>query len=185
MANLDLYNQYRPLMKTGDLLTYRTYGVVSTLIHIWSHFNHAGMVLDLSEYQGEEQRKWTLEAVAGGPQVAFLSKVLEKTHGEVWWHPLHPEYDELRNEIGCFALEYVGVTGYDFWSLIRYPFQVVSADLNKLICSEYVFLSWQKAGIVSGTSIPTPSELPEMGVTGTPTLVYKSEPVEPHPVVGA
>jgi hypothetical protein len=183
MNNLDLYNIYRPEMKTGDLLTYRTQGVVSTLIHIWSADNHAGLVLAPKEFEGEIHRRWTLEAIGGGARTAYLSYVLEHLHGQAFWHQLKPEYDEFRNAIGCFALEKAGVSKYDFKSLIQMAFGVVSADAAKLICSEYVFLSWRTAGIVQGSNIPNPSELALFGVTLPPVLIVDSGPVEDHPPV--
>lgn len=172
--DLTVYNKYRSQMKTGDLLLYRTPGIISSLIHIWSEDNHAGLVLDLHEYEGEQYRKWTMEAVGGGVRTVFLSRSLEKIHGEVWWHQLKPKYDSCRTVIGCFALETVGVTKYDFWSLLKYPFKLVSADLNKLLCSEYVGLSWRAAGIVQFENIPSPSDLPKFGVTLPGICIIKS-----------
>jgi len=178
MNDLTQYNNVRHLMKTGDLLTYRTRGVVSTLIHIWSAANHAGLVLSLAEYEGETHRRWTLEAVGGGTRTAYLSYVLERIHGQAFWHPLKPEFESKRNEIGAFALTHTGCTKYDFKSLLQMAFGLVSVDAAKLICSEYVFLSWQATGIVQGTSIPSPSDLPLLGVTLPPVLIVDSGPGE-------
>lgn len=182
-TDMTLYNLYRPQMKTGDLLTYETEGLVSPLIHLWSKANHAGLVLDLHEYEGEECRKWTLEAVGTGVRMAYLSRILEHVHGRVYWHALKPEFDEVRNGLGCFALEYPGVTKYDFWSLLKWPFKFVSADISKLVCSEYVFLAWKAVGIVGGDNIPSPSKLEEFGVTLPPVLIIESEPMESIAVV--
>jgi hypothetical protein len=134
------------------------------------------MVLDLDEYGGEEYRRWTLEARGGGTKIAFLSTVLEKDHGKVFWHQLRPEYDPFRNAIGCFALEKAGVTDYDLRSLFQMMFGVVSADAAKLLCSEYVFLSWKAGGIVTGDKIPNPSELAKLGVTLPPIEILNSDP---------
>lgn len=182
MNDLSKYRLLRPGMHTGDLLTYRTEGVISSLIHLWSPDNHAGLILDLPEYEGSEEcRKWTLEAVASGPRVAYLSRLLEKVHGEVYWHALRPEYNSARQAIGCFALEQAGVTKYDIPSLFKNIFGRVSADLNKLFCSEYVFLAWKHAGIVTGDIAPRPSELADLGVTYPPVLIVQSKPTQPHP----
>lgn len=178
MNDLTTYCQYREQMQTGDLLTYRTKGAISSLIHLWSPDNHAGMVLHLPEYEGEEHRRWTLEAVGGGARTAFLSYVLERIHGEAYWHQLKPEYASVRTLIGCFALTKAGVTKYDFKALLQMAFGVVSADAAKLICSEYVALAWKAAGIVNFTSIPSPSDLPKFGATLPPILIVKSAPGE-------
>lgn len=183
MNDLALYYQHRQFMKTGDLLTYRTMGVVSSLIHIWSPDNHAGMVLNLSEYEGEGFRRWTLEATSHGPRTAFLSRLLLEVNGEVYWHQLKPEYDSARIAIGCFALEQVGVVGYDFESLFKNMFGAVSADLRKLFCSEYVFLAWRESGIVEGATAPRPSGLPLLGVTLPPVLIVKSKPATLSPPI--
>lgn len=173
-------------MDTGDLLTYRTKGIVSSLIHLWSPDNHAGMVLRLAEYDGEIHRRWTLEAIGGGARVAYLSYVLERIHGEAYWHQLLPKYASVRPLIGCFALEKAGVAKYDFKSLLQMAFGVVSADAQKLICSEYVFLAWLSAGIVQGANIPSPSDLPKFGVTLPPVLIveHKSSIQVPMPDTG-
>lgn len=183
MNDLTQYENTRHLMKTGDLLTYRTRGVVSTLIHIWSPDNHAGLVLAPAEFEGETHRRWTLEAVGGGARTAYLSYVLERIHGQAFWHQLKPEYDAVRNEIGAWAMTHTGCTKYDFKSLLQMAFGIVSADAAKLICSEYVFLSWQAAGIVKGTSIPSPSDLPLLGVTLPPVLIVDSGPGDDMQVV--
>ena len=174
--DLTLYNLHRSSMKTGDLLTYETDGLISPLIHLWSAANHAGLVLHFADYEGEEHRRWTIEAVGAGVKVSHLSEVLEKVHGKVYWHRLKPEYNHLRGEMGCFALQYAGTTKYDFWSLLKWPFKWVSADISKFICSELVFMAWRSAGIVQGDSIPSPDGLAEFGVTLPPVLIVESEP---------
>lgn len=183
MNDLSLYNQHRNKMKTGDLLTYETEGLISPIIHLWSKANHAGLVLDLQEYEGDICRRWTLEAVGTGVRMAYLSRILENVHGRVYWHALKREYSMHRNKIGCFALEYPGVTKYDFWSLLKYPFKWVSADISRLVCSEYVFLAWKSVGIVQGDYIPSPSKLETLGVTMPPVLIVESEPLPSAPVV--
>ena len=182
MNNLDLYNLHRSAMKTGDLLTYETEGVISSLIHLYSKANHAGLVLAPKEYEGEENRRWTLEAVGTGVRVAYLSDLLANLHGRCYWHPLKPEFNDVRSEIGAWALCHSGVTKYDFWSLLKWPFKWVSADLSKLICSELVFLAWKSQGLVTGDRIPSPSVLETLGVTRSPILIVESEPVVWQPV---
>ena len=174
--DLSLYCKYREQMKTGDLLTYDTPGAVSTMIKWWSPgANHAGMVLDLDEFEGNEFRRWTLEATAHGPRMAYLSKLLEDLRGECYWHQLKPEFSEAnRNAAGCWALEQQGVVKYDFKGILQYPFKLVSADMARLFCSEYVEFSWIKGKIipfVQEQAAYKPSELPALGVTLPPILI--------------
>jgi hypothetical protein len=187
MNNLKRYYDNREFFKTGDLLTYDTDGTVSWLIKRWSPgANHAGLVLALDEYEGEEHRRWTLEATAQGPRMAFLSGLLENLHGECYWHPLKPRYEQNRNAIGCWALEQQGVVKYDFRGILEYPFRKVSADLNRLWCSEYVQFSWAKGKIIAmvdGAPGAKPSDLPKFGVTLPPVLIVERKPFIQVPVV--
>jgi hypothetical protein len=180
MNDLTEYLKYREQMKTGDLLTYRTDGAISWAIRRWSPgANHAGMVLDLDEFSGETCRRWTLEATAHGPRMAFLSTLLENLHGECYWHQLKPEFSEAnRNAAGCWALEQQGVVKYDFKGILEYPFKLVSADMARLFCSEYVEFSWVKGKIipfVEQAAAYKPSELPTLGVTLPPVLIVRRE----------
>jgi hypothetical protein len=176
MNDLTQYHNVRPMMKTGDLLTYRTRGIVSSLIHIWSADNHAGLVLDLDEYQGEKGRRWTLEALSGGVHTNLLSHVLEGVDGQVFWHQLKSEFNGARPKIMAFMLDQTGATEYDFGSLFKNIFGRVHADLNKLFCSELVFMAWRDAGIVAGEVAPRPSDLAGLGVTMPPILVVDGDP---------
>ena len=195
MNDLTLYNQYRSQIKTGDLLIYDSDSLISDVIKWWSPgASHAGLALDLDLYEGLRDRRWTIEAVRIGVRTALLSNVLEHVHGRVYWHALKPEYDQFRQGVMCFALDQVGVTGYDFWSLITFPIKVASLDLSKLLCSECVVVAWIKGGIpivydgkrVTEKTlpfIPKPSQLAEFGVTLPPVLIAESDPVVQHPPV--
>ena len=183
MNDLTQYHNVRHMMHTWDLLTYETHGVISTLIHIWSKANHAGAVLHLPEYEGEEHRRWTLEAVGAGVRLAYLSEILAHVNGRVYWHPLKPEFHQFRHAAGYWALEKAGCTKYDFRALLQMMFGLVSADAAKLICSEYYFFGAKVSGMVQGDYIPSPSGLPELGITLPPVLIVDSGPVVPHPPV--
>jgi len=187
MNDLKEYYKVRWDMHTGDLLTYRTSGFVSNLIHFWSAENHAGLVLDLDEYQGERDRRWTLEAISGGVHVNLLSHVLEGVHGQVYWHQLKPEFNDKRASLMQFAMDQTGAVKYDTKNLLKQLFGRVHADLEKLFCSEYVFLAWRSAGIVSGDIAPYPSELAGLGATLPPVCIvdsgdnYEDEPITVQP----
>lgn len=188
MNDLSKYYAVREQMRTGDLLTYRTDGAISWTIRRWSPgANHAGMVLSMDEYSGEEWRRWTLEATGHGPRMAYLSTLLERLHGEAYWHQLKPEFSEAnRNAAGCWALEQQGVVKYDFAGVLKQMFGSVSADLSKLWCSEYVYFSWVKGKILpyeGDEDGPKPSALPEMGVTLPPLLIVYHKPFIQVPAI--
>jgi hypothetical protein len=183
MNDLTQYYNVRPLMKTGDLLTYRTHGFISNLIHYWSPENHAGLVLDLDVYQGEIERRWTLESVSGGVHMNLLSHILERVHGKVFWHPLKPEFNDKRADLMIFSLDQVGCVRYDTKGLLKQIFGRVSADLEKLFCSEYVFLSWKEAKMVTGEVAPYPSELAGLGVTLPPVCIVDSGDKDPNEII--
>ena len=183
MNDLSLYREYREQMDTADLLTFDTEGFIPWAIQKWSPgSNHAGMVLHLEQYEGLEHRRWTLEATSHGPRLAFLSRLLEELHGECYWHQLNPEIVDLemkRNAAGCWALSQQGVVKYDFKALLQYPFRKVSAEINKLVCSEYVQFSWAKGEIITmatGDAMSKPSDLPMLGVTLPGKLIVKHKP---------
>jgi len=183
MNNLSMYNIHRPAMRTGDLLTYRTNGFISNLIHFWSPDNHAGLVLDLDSYEGLQDRRWTLEAISGGVHLNLLSHVLEKVHGQVFWHALKPEFNDCRPALMCFGLDQVGAIRYDTKGLLKQIFGRVSADLEKLFCSEYCFLAWKEAKMVTGDIAPYPSELAGLGVTLPPVCIVDSGTADPGELI--
>jgi hypothetical protein len=181
MNDLHRYYEHRSELDTADLLTYVTDGAVSWAIRQWSPgANHAGMVLYLREYAGETERRWTMEATAHGPRMAFLSELLEELDGECYWHQLKPEISNAKREAaGGWALTQQGVVKYDLKGVLQYPFRKVSANLNKLACSEYVQFSWWKGTIITmevGAIMARPSDLPNFGVTRPPILLVTHKP---------
>ena len=191
MANdLSKYKEVREWMYTADLLTYDGDGAVAWAIQKWSPgANHAGMVLHLPEYAGEFHRRWTMEATGHGVRMAFLSELLEKVNGEVWWHPLRtdiPDLETKRNAAGCWALERQGVVKYDFKGLLQFPFKKVSADINRLVCSEYVQFAWGNGKIIPmlvGAVMNKPSDLPLLDVTLPPTRIVCHKPFIQVPAI--
>lgn len=183
MNDLTIYNQYRPQMKSGDLLAYRSNSVIATLIHIWSkQFNHVGMVLDLSEYAGQECRKWTLGADSRGVALSLLSIDLSTYHGEVWWYPLLAT-DEERHIIAEFGLCAAG-SEYDYWSLIKNIWGLVPIDMLKYFCSEYVYCAYKKARLPGTESdkAPRPDGIVALPIYKEPIqIIYYEDTGEPVP----
>lgn len=110
--------------------------------------SHFGLGLRLREYEGEEARRWTLEAVGNGVMPRLLSEKLAGYHGAVVWAQLAPFYGpDSRRKAGEYALSKVGKS-YDFGSLLWNAFSRSRADDESFICSEYGQFAYYKAGIL-------------------------------------
>lgn len=158
--DLSVYYSVKDQMKTGDLLQWHSNSIIGTLIRakIKSTFNHSGLVLRLSEYEGLERRRWTSEALEHGVYPILLSRRLEDFDGQCWWFPLKPEWDEKRKKIGEYMVEKFGVP-YDYESIFKQLISHVSADARSLFCSEYCYLSYGFDG-----DAPNPSEMLDLGI---------------------
>lgn len=167
MSNsLDKYEQVRDRMKTGDCLLYQSKGILGRVIRTFSPvYNHAGLVLALPEYCGKENRRWTLEALDHGICLNLLSEDLAKYDGSAWWLPLKPEFEDRRDQIGEYALANAGKP-YDFKGLFANIFGYVSVNAKQFFCSEYAFLAYRAAGIVTGDKAPRPGDIPGLGIFG-------------------
>ncbi len=161
MANdLTRYNEVKDEMRTGDLLQWHTDSLVGWLIRekTGSIVNHSGLVIRLQEYEGLERRRFTHEALSHGVVLNLVSRRLESFHGECWWYPLKPEWNEKRQEIGERALSFTGI-GYDYQSIADQIFTDVIADEAQLFCSEMCFLAWGYTG-----TAPNPGQLFDLGI---------------------
>jgi hypothetical protein len=163
MNDLTVYHAVKDQMKTGDLLQWRSNGIIGDLI-CWKtgyETSHSSLVLRLAEYEGLERRRFTTEALGGGPVLNLLSNRLERLDGTCWWYPLKDEWDPKRQVIGENALRYIGRgVHYDYKSIFAQIFESVSADAASLFCSEYCFISWGFTG-----PVPYPGALIELGIT--------------------
>ena len=162
MNDLTIYNAVKVQMRTGDLLLWRSRSLLGAVIRYFSKatVNHAGLVMRFSEYEGNDNRRFTTEALEHGIVLNLLSRSLEEYDGEVWWYPLMDGWD--RTVIGNRMLEYIGVP-YDYGSLLRNAFGKVTADARRLFCSEYAFLCYGYTG-----KAPTPGDMPSMGIFKKP-----------------
>ncbi len=147
MNNLDRYKARRPLMQTGDMLTWQSATALGWLIQKFSGSdrNHVGMVIRFRQY--DQNRVFTLEALEGGIVLRTLSNRLENHKGKCWWHPLDPVHNDKRHEMGRIALSFVDKK-YDYGSLFRQALGRVSVDLNRLFCSEYCQVVPTQAGVM-------------------------------------
>jgi len=147
--------------------------LLGRLIRVWSKdFNHASIVLSLDAYRNLKDRRWQLEALEHGTVLTLISRRLEGFRGEVWWYPVKEIYDQNRGLAESWALDHVGV-GYDYQSLFRQAFATVSANANRLFCSEYFYLAWSYAtGSDFGMQkAPMPGDIPRMGIFDKPVKI--------------
>lgn len=155
------YIDVRDEMRTGDLLLWNHHTLVGGLICAAtnSDVNHASAVLRMAEYEGEERRRYHIEAIGKGVVLTRLYPVFAEMEGEAWWYPLKEEWNGRRGEIGRRMVDMVG-TPYDFGSVFRNIFGHVSADARRLFCSELWFVAMGFEG-----KAPRPHELPGLGAT--------------------
>lgn len=146
MTNLNLYNNVKNHMKTGDILQWHSYSFVGKAIR-WKTSkkgdikrdvpNHSSMIIRLSEWEGIERRRYHTEAMNRGVYPNVLSRRLENFKGRVWWLPLKAEWDSKREEVGLRLLDVWG-TPYDYKSLVWQLIGKVSVDIRQLFCSEVI-----------------------------------------------
>ena len=165
MSNdLTEYVKYRPLMKTGDPLLYLSKGQpLGWMIQKFTEYNHAGAVVCFGPDECGVDRVWTLEAVGRGVVPAFLSDKLSHYHGDVYWQPLNPNYDDRRHLILECAMMLKG-TDYDFKSLLKNLFGYVSVNFQQLFCSEFWFALMWYAKILKGDIAPRPGDIPDFKI---------------------
>lgn len=150
MKSLTAYKQYRNMMKTGDMLEWRSRSALGSTIRFFSKqkVNHTGICFAMDNYGlYDGHHVFTLEAESDGIQNNLLSARLQKFDGEVYWSPLKPEFEALRNKAADWALEQVGVE-YDYGSLFKNAISAVSADARKYFCSEYAFFYYVISGML-------------------------------------
>lgn len=162
--SLELYEQYRDQMKTGDMIGWHGNSLIGAGIRLKTvpkgvprdsplSISHVSGVLRLKEYEGLARRVFINEALEHGTVLNLLSKRLTEFKGSVWWYPLKRSWDAERKAIGERALQYIGIK-YDYKSIVEQIFGSVSVDVKKLFCSEYYYFSLGFSG-----KAPNPYEL--------------------------
>ena len=141
MGKLDQYLANRDLMKTGDMLEWRSSSLLGKAIRMFTKkdVNHTGTVFIIPPQNNEDEAHvYTLEAAPKKYESNRLSACLEKFEGEVYWYPLNKYLDALRNKGIGWLLEQDGKE-YDYGSLFRNMAGSVNTDARKLFCSEAHF----------------------------------------------
>lgn len=167
------YLELRWQMQTGDALLWKGYGIGSWLIRKLSkgNFSHAGLVIAPDEFESEQNRRWTMEALAQGVVLRLLSRALVEYNGECWWYPLRDIYNTNRDAVGKYAMCQAGI-GYDYDSLVKQAIFRVTPDARKQFCSEHCFLAWKHAGIpILSRLAPRPGDIPFLGIFKKPVRI--------------
>lgn len=168
MPLYDLYNTNKNQMKTGDLLQWKSPGIIGAAIR-WktkSEVNHTSMIIRLGEYEGEERHRFHTEAMERGVYPNLLSVRLEAFKGQVWWLPLKDEWDQKRINIGRRLTEMWGKE-YDYKSLFWQLIGKVNADAKQLFCSETCYLALGFNG-----KAPNPGEIENLKVHKNKILIW-------------
>lgn len=170
-----LYSEAKDYMQTGDMLFWHGHNLLGKAIQVFSkgEFNHASMIIRLGDCEGlNTDRRFHTEAIGKGVLPNLISRKIVEYDGEVWWCQLKPEWESVRPAIALRLAEWWGVN-YDFGSLFKNAISRVSADANKLFCSE---LCWLALGLDG--KAPTPVELFNKDLfQRKEQLIYKHEEV--------
>ena len=168
---LDLYNEHRPAMKTGDFLDWKSDTLLGVIIRAKTGGtgNHGCLVDRLAGLSGD--RIFTLEALGGPFRPYYLSLRLKEFTGKVWWYALRDEWDKeaIRGEIETRMWSHVGID-YDFPGLFANAIRKVEADDGLLFCYEACFLELGFHGPVPVTA----KEFEGLKIFKTPVLIYDS-----------
>jgi len=154
MNDLTEYYKVRKSMKIGDGLSFRGTGLISDAISFFTdqERTHWGNVGGRVDFEGSQEARLPLyEADQGEYNVRSLSKKLLFYEGQVYWHPLKPEFDGYRVAMHRKMWDMVGIK-YDYKSLLANIFGRQPADEAELFCSE--------AGSVLALEIPHEDLLP-------------------------
>ena len=145
------------LWKGNDLL--------GRAIRMFSTFSHASLIVRLEQYQGLKDRVFLVEALATGLELRLMSERIKDYNGEVFVFTPSGLGTTQQASIRDFALvECAKGIPYDYGSLFANILGHVSEDCRKLFCSEFVWLAWLQARLVTptlGNKAPRPGDIPK------------------------
>jgi hypothetical protein len=200
-SNLNVYEQSREQMKTGDVIAFSGKAGFSSLIK-WatnSPYSHVGMVLTAHLGGGFGESVLIIESttetdltdvdnrqVIKGVQLHWLSKRIKMYEGEVFWvplkDPLPPEGSvemeawlrKTHNQKVPYDSVQVMGAGLDLFERLGLGNQ---PDFSKLFCSELVARALQIAGVVDpnlSASEQTPKDVVDFPCLQAPILLKES-----------
>lgn len=166
------YRGWRPHIWTGDLIEWQSDTFLGKLISGFTgkDVNHTGLIIRFSSF--DQERVYTLEALAKGVYPNLLSRRLENHKGKVYWLQLKSRYDDYRPLIAREAMKYVGI-GYDYKSLFKQALTRVSAEADSFFCSEIAYIALKEAGLpVKMAYAPQPGEFKSLGIFKTRIRIF-------------
>lgn len=144
MNDLTIYNSIRTQMLTGDGLGFQNVGIIPSFIR-WKTkgdgpipLSHWGGIIRFSEYEGGDEKRYTVEAESNGFYPRILSNYIKAYAGHIYYYALKDEWEPYRCQIGADILSMIGI-GYDFLGAVKCGLMQTSADMRHLFCSE----AWQ------------------------------------------
>jgi hypothetical protein len=154
------------------MLEWRGNGAIGRAIRFFTKkdVNHTGAILRMP-FRGCEDRRWTIEALAGGPDVNLLSTMLDEYDGHVFWYPLLERYDYARDRIASYMLMQLGKP-YDYKGLLGNIFGRISYNTRAYICSELYQGALMSSGIMpTSEKVLVPGEIYKLGLHNVPTRI--------------
>jgi hypothetical protein len=137
--DLTAYNKIKDSMHTGDVVHFAGNDILGRTIRLFTPRSHTALVIRLKDYEGDEKRRFILEANGiHGISLQLLSKRLAEYNGRAWWQPLRPEFESARRYVGTKAFGLLG-TKYDYAGLFRSALGRVSESMSALFCSEFAW----------------------------------------------
>lgn len=150
------YAEVRDRMQPGDVIAFGGRGLVSWIIQTWTRHpvSHVGIVGRVLERDGRIRVKiYESTMLNGTAQVAdqYLSDVIERANGNVWWLPLSLQ---VRAELDMVAfwtsIDAMNGTRYDLFGAAKSAMWTIQPkeDRAKLFCSEFVAAALEDGGAI-------------------------------------
>ena len=170
------YSDIQPIVNNGDLIEIRSEGLIGKAIRIVTgqYVNHSALVVVFNLHNSMYSRRYIIEADEKGFHLSYLSDVVARNSGRIYWSKVSPLWHAHRES---FAMQALALEGrpYDWADLINNISGPVRLDATKLFCSEAI-----QAAAIGAYMIPNdfndgmalrPGELHKMGIWEQPIIV--------------
>jgi hypothetical protein len=170
------YYGIQHLIGNGDLIEVRSRGVVGAAIRrvTGEEVNHSVLVIVFVLQGTDYVRRYVIEADECGLHLTYLSSIVEKNSGRIYWSPVLPAWQEHRQSLALHALLLEG-TAYDWKGLFKNIPGHVRLEASRLFCSEAIQAGATSAYMVmkdfNGGRALRPGELHKMGFWDKPSIV--------------
>lgn len=173
------YLAHRDDIKSGDLIEWQSKTALGWTIRKFTgrEVNHTSLLVRPGQFSTLRDRRFLLEALEGGITPTLLTERLRHFKGTVWWLPLVPRYDRMRQTIAEFAIDVMcrDRPAYDYPSLFGQIFGRVSLDAQRYFCSEWCQFIWCCTGVLRYLPAAVrPGEFESFGVTLPKVKIYET-----------